>query len=100
MRVCRYGAPPTRSSNPAPVQLGGDADGVGRLALAVELGGDLVNRRVGRPVEIGGAQHLDDISDRVFGQQHAAEDALLGGDVLRRRAVELRRPALAAGPSP
>ena len=81
--------------HPAAVQLGGDAHRVSRLALAVELGGDLEDRRVSRPVEIGDPHHLDDVSNRVFGQQHSAEHALLGGDILRRRAVELRaaRPA-------
>ena len=42
-------------------------------------------------VEVGRAQHLDDVGDRVLAQQHAAEHRLLGRDVLRRGALELGR---------
>ncbi|GAA4243958.1 hypothetical protein GCM10022255_005100 [Dactylosporangium darangshiense] len=33
-------------------------------------------------------EDLDDVGDRVLGQQHAAKDALLGGDVLGWGALE------------
>jgi hypothetical protein len=52
-----------------------------------------VDELVRGPVVIGGPDDLDDVGDRVLGQQHAAEDALLGGDVVRRHPLEL----LAAG---
>ena len=71
-------------------QLGGDGDGVGGLAAAVEVEDRVVDGLVGRLVEVAGAQHLDDVGDRVLAQQHPAEDALLGGEVLRRGALERR----------
>ena len=39
------------------------------------------------PVEVAGLEDLDDVGDGVLGEQHAAQHALLGGDVLRRRLV-------------
>ena len=48
---------------------------------------------VTRPVEVGLAQDLDDVGDRVLGQQHAAEDRLLGVEVLRGQPVLRRRVA-------
>jgi hypothetical protein len=44
---------------------------------------------VSRPVEVRRPQHLDDVGDRVLGQQHAAQRALLSGDVLRRGPVQV-----------
>jgi hypothetical protein len=61
------------------------------LALAVQVDDDVEDRLVGRLVEVGRAHDLDDVGDGVLGQQHAAEHRLLGGDVLRRGALELRR---------
>ena len=72
-------------------QLGRHRDRVGGLALAVEVDDDVEDRLVGGLVEVGRADDLDDVGDRVLRQQHAAEHGLLGGDVLRRRALELRR---------
>ena len=68
---------------------GRDRDGVGRLAAAVEVEDRVEDGRVRRPVEVAGAQDLDDVGDGVLGQQHAAEHGLLGRDVLRWGAVEL-----------
>ncbi|MBM0206250.1 hypothetical protein JNW90_26955 [Micromonospora sp. STR1s_5] len=45
-----------------------------------------------RPVEVVGLEDLDDVGDGVLGEQHAAEDALLGRDVLGRGLVELAIP--------
>src|SRR5690554_5919798 len=69
---------------------------IGRLAPAVQVEDRLEDDGVGWAVEVGGPQNLDHISDRVFGEQHAPEYALLGGDVLRWSAVKLR--IAAAGP--
>ena len=41
------------------------------------------------PVVVGRPDDLDDVGDGVLGQQHAAEDALLGRDVVRRHPLEL-----------
>src|SRR5262249_18380375 len=38
---------------------------------------------------IGGLNNLEDIGDSVLGQHHAAENALLGGDIVRRRPLEV-----------
>ncbi len=73
-----------------PGQLRGDGDRVGRLALAVEVDDHVEDRLVGGLVEVGRPHDLDDVGDRVLGQQHAAQHRLLGGDVLRRSALELR----------
>ena len=71
----------------APLELGGDGDRVGRLAAAVEVDDRVVDDLVGGPVEVDAAHDLGDVGDGVLGQQHRAEHALLGGVVLRRRAV-------------
>ena len=39
-------------------------------------------------VEVRRAQHLDDVRDGVLAEEHPAQDALLGGDVLRWGAFE------------
>jgi hypothetical protein len=52
---------------------------------------------VRRAVEVGAAHDLDDVGDGVLGQQHAAEHRLLGRDVLRGSALELRAPGRRAG---
>ena len=89
----RRAADPTDLAEPG--QLGGHRDRVRRLALAVEVDDHVEDRLVRRAVEVGGADDLDHVGDGVLGQQHAAQDRLLGGDVLRRRPLELlrRRPA-------
>ena len=69
-------------------------DRVGRLSAAVQVEHRLVDRLVGRLVEVGAAEHLDDVSDRVLGQQHPAEDALLREQVLRWLTVEPRLVAV------
>ena len=65
------------------VELGRDRDRVGRLAAAVEVDDRVVDRLVGRPVEVGATDLLVDVGDRVLGDQHRAEHALLGVGVLR-----------------
>ena len=93
--MCRYGAPPARPSSPSRVSSAETVIGVGRLALAVEVDHDVEDRLVGRAVEVGGTHDLDNVGDRVLAQQHAADDRLLGGDVLRRGALELAGRAVA-----
>ncbi len=73
-------------------QLRDDGDGVGGLAATVEVDDRLVDDLVRRAVEVRAADLLDDVRDGVLRQQHAAEHAHLGGDVLGRRPVEPRRP--------
>jgi hypothetical protein len=50
-----------------------------------------------RPVELVGAQRLDDVGDRVFAQQHRTQNRLLGRNVLRGEPVT---PALSIGLRP
>ena len=69
-------------------ELAEDGDRVGGLAAAVEVEDRVVDRLVGGTVEVVAAQLLDDVSARVLGDEHAAEDGLLGRDVLRRGPVE------------
>src|SRR4051812_14660458 len=76
-------------------ELGGDGDRVGRLAATVEVEDRVVDGLVRRAIEVAWLEDLDDIGDGVLGQQHPAEHALLGDDVLRWGPVEL-----AAVPSP
>ena len=82
-----------RAADPAELaallQLGRDRHRVGRLAAAVEVEDGLVDQLVRRPVEVVPAHDLDDVGDGVLGQQHAAEDGLLGGEVLRWGAAQL-----------
>jgi len=64
-------------------------DHVGRLATAVEVDDRIEDRRMHRPIEVTGANDLDDVGDRVLRQHHAAEHALLRCDILRWGPVEL-----------
>ena len=68
-------------------QLIADGDGVGGLAATVEVEDGVVDELVGGTVEVGALELLDAVGDRVLGQEHAAEDGLLGPDVLRRETV-------------
>ena len=67
------------------------ADGhrVRGLAPAVQLQDRLVHELVGGPVVVEGTDHLHDVGDGILGHQHSAEDALLGGQIVRRGALEL-----------
>jgi len=75
------------SELPPALQLRCHRDGIGRLASAVEVEDRLENRLVCRTVEVRAADLLDHVRDRVLRQHHAAQDALLGGDVVRRHPV-------------
>lgn len=50
---------------------------------------------MGGTVEVLALEDLDDIRDRVLGQQHAAEHGLLGVQVLRGDALETAGPGAA-----
>lgn len=54
------------------------------LALGVEVEDGGVDGLVGGLVEVLGLEGLHDVRDGVLGQQHPAQHALLGLDVLRR----------------
>src|SRR5690606_12161170 len=71
-------------------ELAGDGDRVGGVAAAVEVEDRVEDDLVGGTVEVGRAEDLDDLRDGVLREQHAAEDPLLGGDVVRWSALELR----------
>jgi len=71
----------------------GHGDRVGRLAPAVEVEDGIENQLVGGPVEVRAAQDLHHVGDGLVGQQHPAEDALLGGDVLGGGPLERRHVA-------
>jgi hypothetical protein len=72
-----------------------DRDRIGRLTPTVEVDHRVVDRLVGGPVEVARPQDLDDVGDRVLAEEHAAEDALLRHEVLRRRPVGVDPAALA-----
>jgi hypothetical protein len=78
---------PDTSELAALLQLIGDGEGIGGLAAAVQVEDRLVDGLVRGAVEVVPPQHLDDVGDRVLGQEHAAEHRLLGCDVLWRCAV-------------
>jgi hypothetical protein len=63
-------------------QLLGHGDGVDGVAVAVQLKDRAEHRAVGRAVEVVLAQQLEDLGDGVLGEQHRAEDRLLGLDVV------------------
>ena len=85
-------------SSPRRCELGGDGDRVGRLAAAVEVDDRVVDRSRGRAGRSRRPRSdLGDVGDGVLGQQHRAEHALLGGDVLRRRAVARARSGASPG---
>ena len=74
-------------------ELLGDGDRVGGLALAVERLDRVVDVAVRRLVEVGDFDScLDRGGDRVAGEQHRAEQRLLGLEVVRRHATGLRTP--------
>jgi hypothetical protein len=88
-----------RTADPGQVsalgQLVGHRDRVGRLAPAVEVEDRVVDQLVRRSIEVVAAEDLDDVGDGVLGQHHAAQDTLLGGDILRRGPPQvLRGPTL------
>src|SRR5919197_1240067 len=61
------------------------------LAAGVELQHGAEDGAVGRAVEVLLVEELERLGDGVLGQQHRAEDALLGLDVVRRDALVRRR---------
>ena len=71
-------------------QLIGDGDGVSRLAAAVQVQDRVVDQLVSRAVEVDPLKPLNAVGDRVLGQQHAADDALLRVHVLGRQSFVSR----------
>ena len=69
-----------------PGQLVGDRDRVGRLPPAVQGGDGVEDVAVGGLVEVVGTAGLYRGGDGVAGQQHGAEQRLLGIQVVRRDA--------------
>jgi hypothetical protein len=69
----------------------GDGDRVDRVAARVQLQDRVEHRPVRRAVEVLAVQQLEDLGDRVLGQQHRAEDRLLGLDVVGRDPLVRRR---------
>ena len=80
-------------------QLVGNGYRISRLAASIEIDDGVIDLLVRRAVEVGTAQHLDDIGDGVLAHQHGAEHALLGFHILRRHTVgqrSVRQPSLVA----
>jgi hypothetical protein len=75
----------------AAAQVLGDGDRVDRVAARVQLQDRVEHRPVRRAVEVLAVQQLEDLGDRVLGQQHRAEDRLLGLDVVGRDPLVRRR---------
>jgi hypothetical protein len=79
-----------------PVDLGalgelvGDRDSVSRFAAAVEVDDGFIDGFMRRPVEVLAAEDLHDVGNGVFGQHHAAQDGLFGGNVLGRLPAHVR----------
>ena len=74
-------------------QLVRDGDDIGRLAVRVERQDGFEDQLVLGDVEVGAAQRLDDVGDGILREHHPAERALLGEEVVRRRALVLAGPA-------
>ena len=70
-------------------QLGRDGHRVRWLALAVQVKNDLVDNLVRRAVMILGLDDFEHVGDCVLGEHHAAQYALLGGDIVRRSPLEI-----------
>lgn len=94
--VVQVGGPADLVDLAALGQLGGNGDGVGRLTLGVDVEDGRVDGLVGRLVEVVALEDLDHVGDGVLGQQHAAQNGLLGLEVLRRHPLERRAPAVPA----
>ncbi len=90
---CDEGVQVGRPADPAdlgpPGELVGHGDRVRWLTTAVQVQDDLMDDLMGRAVMVVRPDDLDHVGNRVFGQQHPAEDALFRGDVVRRRPLEL-----------
>ncbi len=79
-----------------PVQIAGlgepvrHGDRISGFAAREQVGDGREDDLVRRAVEVRLADYLDDIRDGILAQQHATQDGLFGGDVLRRGAVRGR----------
>ena len=72
-------------------EFGGDRDRIRGFAAAIQLQDGGVDRLVRRSVEVRVTNEFDDISYRVFTQQHCSEDRLFGGRVIGWGPVRLPR---------
>ncbi len=80
------------------MQLVGDGDGVGRLALGGQLGDGLEDVRVlGLEEVAGGDPRLERCGDGVLAQQHRSEQRPLGVEVVGHDPVPQGRPREALG---
>ena len=70
-------------------QLVGDGDHVGRFPVRVQRQDRVEDDLVLGHVEVGGANRLDDVGDGVLAQEHSADGALLGEEVVGRGALRL-----------
>ena len=70
------------SKQAAAVELGGDGDGVGGFAAAVEVEDRVVDILMGGSVEVAGAKAFQNVGDGVLAQQHAAQHRLFCGQIL------------------
>ena len=77
----------------------GDRDDVDRLAPLEQVEDRGVDPAVGLPVEVGRAQELGDLDDRVAVDEDGAEHRLLGLETLRRKTVDhaWRTPSAVGG---
>ena len=78
----RYSAPPALRDLAGLGEFVGDRDDIGRLAVRVEAEDGVEDDLVLGDVEVDAAHVLDDIRDGVLAQQHAADRALLGEQVV------------------
>ena len=85
----QVGCPADPADLAPPGELVGHGDRVRWLTTAVQVQYDLMDDLMGRAVMVVRPDDLDHVGNRVFGQQHSAEDALFRGDVVRRCPLEL-----------
>src|SRR4029453_18140618 len=73
-------------------------DRVDGVASAVDLAEGVEDLGVRGPVEVGGADDLDDVGDRVGREHHGAEDGLLGLEVVRGHPLRSDPPDVISSP--
>lgn len=94
--MCRYGAPPTLVISPRLTSSAATVIGSAGFTLGVQVENRRVDGLVGRAVEVMALDDLHDVGDGVLGEQHAAQDGLLGVEILRRHPLEAGRATVPA----